>query len=274
MRYSIFISLFFLFFSSCSDNSKNDLEVFRTLNNGLIQSTKTISSSSMQVYKAFESRVLDFNYNNEKIKFWQSRAIRVKLISDSIRLYFNELKTELGKVTGLNSKVDTELQNDENVTDVSHFFSKKSKGLFDKLINYRQHILSVDTSLKNEFQYNLTVFPKRFDYKKSSSKEFEETYFGKIPAIAAMCLLNNFENIVSINENDFIHFCLYQTPDSFCGFSNNPSPFISQSSNYVKGGENIEITAGVGSFSTIAKPTMKINNKTVNHNAEGILLKN
>ena len=230
MKYIIPISAILLFFSSCADNSKRALAVFSATDEGLRQSIETISITNSIIYKAFNDRLVDPDYS-EKAKIWQPKAMLVKILSDSIVRYIGEVKSEL------NSKTSDKLD------DV------KYKELFEKLVKYRQDMLSIDPALNKEFSPNLVLFANGFDYKTRDPKIFKRTFFNAVPVIACMAMLSKFENNVKIIENNFITFCFNQSCSLFCGIREKFWPMISQSSNYLKAGDELEITAGIGSFS-------------------------
>lgn len=266
MRYAILISAIILFFCSCLNDSGSNLEVFRTSDAGFKMSTETITSSNMQIYYALESRLHDPQYRRAEI--WQPIAMQIHLISDSIAQYVNELKIELKKEAGSYTKNGIELYHEENIKAVNLLFKKKGKELFDKLIRYRGGVLLVDSLLTNEFKHRMALFSNDFDYPKRNEQEFIKNFFNDIPSIAAMALLSKFENDIKINENRFITFCFNQTYHGFCGY-NRYVPLFVQSSNYLKVGDDLEIIAGIGSFSVESLPEVTIDGKIIPANVDG-----
>jgi hypothetical protein len=242
MKYVIPVSAILLFFSSCADNAKSDLAVLRAADEGLRQAIVTISITNSVIYKAFNDRLINPDYS-EKAKIWQPKAMLVKILSDSIVRYIGEVKSKLNSKTA------------DKPDDV------KYKELFEKLVKYRQDMLSIDPALNKEFSQNLLLFANGFDYKTSDSKIFKRTFFNVIPMIACMAMLSKFENNVKIIEHNFITFCFNQSCSLFCGIREKFWPMISQSSNYLKAGDKLEITAGIGSFNYQTNPQISINNK-------------
>lgn len=272
MRYIIPGLAILLFFSSCKDNSKSDLAVFRAADEGLRQSINTISISNNIIYKAFEDRLRD-PFNSERTKIWYPKAMLVKTLSDSMIKYIGEVKSDI-KNEAPDKTGDKESFNQNDLNVAEHVFESHNKGkeLFEKLIKYRQDLLSIDPELNKVFSPILIVFAKGFDYTGNDSKIFTKTFFNKIPAIAAMAMLSKFENNVKIIENNFITFCLSNGYSTFCGFSERPWPLVTQSTNYIKGGELIEITAGVGSFSFALQPKAIIDEKEISADENGVMI--
>jgi hypothetical protein len=75
-------------------------------------------------------------------------------------------------------------------------------------------------------------------------------------------MLTQLENNIKVQENRLISFCHEQNsymPFRFDVFST----LIIQSSTYVKAGDQIEITAGIGAFSTSAQPKIIIKGRNL-----------
>lgn len=270
MRYFISALAILLFFSACKDNSKNELRILAIINDGLNQSSTTILESNNTIYKALDSRLQDPDYSHAEI--WQPKALRVKVITANVIKYLDDLKAILKNDAGIKNNDDNKLSSEVNAGSVNKVFDLKGKELYDSLLSYRKTILSVDSLLKNEFEHTFKLFSKNFDYNKSDFKEFKNAYFNNISAIAAISVLNKFENDILINENSVILFCLSKIYNHFCGYYTNYRSIIGQSVNYVKGGDYIEITSGIGYFSTTAKPTMKINGILIEPDADGVMI--
>lgn len=268
MRYAIIISIIILFFCSCSNTSKNNLEAFRIADEGLQRSSALISSSTHTIYSALESR-LGYSDNKERSNFWQSKAIQIKSYCDSFYEYVNFLKETLKEKSGFKKQENTEFYDEENVNAVNKLFDKKSEELYLKLIGFRQNVLAVDNELNKNFSPNLFLFAKGFHYPGNDSKEFNNFFFKDITPGAAMVVLSKFENNVRIAEYNLVMFCLDKTSpviihDDF------PEPLITQSSKYVKAGEEIQITAGIGIYTTAMKRKIVINNTVISLENEPI----
>ncbi|MBK6379815.1 MAG: hypothetical protein IPF72_08800 [Chitinophagaceae bacterium] len=266
MKYATTSLAILLFFSSCSDNSKStssSLHVFRAMEGGLQQSIKTTSRSSEILYRSLEDR-LTVPASSSIAMVWQPKALAVRSYSDSVIKYIRQLKEELKDETGFSNPIDRGSFKEDNIPTVNHYFKEHKKGeeLFNRLIEYKRNVLAVDSQLNYEFKNNIGVFAAGFDEKKDGPKEFTKIFFGEIPVIAAMAMLSKFENNVKIIENEFIMFC-HSKSHHFMIIDDFPQPLISQSKSYVKGGEQIEITAGIGSYSAVVQPKFFINGNVI-----------
>jgi hypothetical protein len=63
-----------------------------------------------------------------------------------------------------------------------------------------------------------------------------------------------------------VMYCLYKVPTVILDGYNWLWPFVNQNMSYLKAGDKIEITPGVGSFSRAAQPKIVINGKKIELN--------
>jgi hypothetical protein len=129
-------------------------------------------------------------------------------------------------------------------------------------------MFAVDERIKSEFEKYSILVTKSFDADTSQQKDLTKSFFTEIPLIAALAMINKIENNVKIMENNFVSYCNSKIM-SYDGYSRF-SPLMGLSSNCVKAGDKIEVTAGVGYFSTLAKPIVTIDRKIVPLDPDGI----
>ncbi len=273
MQYLTAATAFIFFFASCADKTKHELAVFKAVDQSLQQSALTISYSNAVIYKTLENRLSDEQFS-DKAKRLHPKALRVQALSDSMIKYIVFLKTELKNEAPSKSNDEEVFENDRTVTD--HVFESHDKGkeLFEKLVKYKQDIFSIDTGWKRIFGPTLVLFPSNFNQGVDDSRAFNKKFFSKTPAIATMAMLSIFESNIKNIENALITFCLHNTSSSFCGYSEKPWPIVTQSTNYVKPGEYIEITAGLATFSSSAQPTISFNGKKIDPRYDGVSIYN
>jgi hypothetical protein len=66
-----------------------------------------------------------------------------------------------------------------------------------------------------------------------------------------------------------IQFCYYKIPDPE-SFYETYSVMVEHSSDYVKAGDEVEVTAGVGAFSLKGRPIININGRNISPEADGV----
>lgn len=123
--------------------------------------------------------------------------------------------------------------------------------LYQQLVSYNVNVLETDTSISQEFR-NSFSFPKEIRKTKIS---------------AALTIL---QNKIKILENKIIAYCHLKVGSTDGdGFFDSFSAIVAQSSNYLKPGEQLEITAGVGAFSKSGQPKIIINQTQLELGEEG-----
>lgn len=265
MRYAI-PSLAILLFTSCADNSKSDttLNIFRASYYGLEQSIEAISHSNKAIYNSLEGRLRDPDCMYETA-IWQPKALAVRSLTENTVAYIRQLKEGLKKEAGFRDSFKPETLKEDNMTAVDRYFNEQGKGkeLFEHLTKYKQDVLAIDSVLKDKMKDRVWIFTGDFDETKAGYKEFTKTFFGNIPVIAAMAILSRFENNLVITENKFIDYCHGRTFTLRCLAFDKILPVVMQNRSCVKGGEAIEITAGIGEFTNSAGPQITVNGTAV-----------
>ena len=82
------------------------------------------------------------------------------------------------------------------------------------------------------------------------------------PTVAGLTLLSKFQNNVKNAENQVVTFCHEQIGAVKVKFDKT-GVLIGQSANYVMPGQEIEVTAGIGAYSSAAAPQISINGSSV-----------
>lgn len=261
MRYLI-VAVIFIFLS-CSNNSENNLRVFRVAEEGLQQSIESISANTDMIYFDFKRKSEDFQ-TKEIASNWMPKAIEVKRLSDSLVKYIRKLKEELKNKAGGSDLKNKNWQNNLKVS--SHVLNSLGRGkeLFENLLKYRKMILAVDPKINNQFAYSINVFSNEFDAESSDAAVFTKTFFSDNSVIAAFVMLSKLESNIKIIENLVVKFCFYQI-----GYLDRDAMvdkyefLVGQNSNYLKVGDELEISAGMGSYTVENNPAIIINGKLI-----------
>lgn len=270
MRQLIAFIAFVFIFSSCANHSKNEMIVFKAIEEGLSNANTRITWQTDNLYKSLENKLAE-PATHEQALFWQPKTESIRQLSSAMVKYIEDLKSDLIKEAGFKEENGKNVPREDNMGAVAPIFSEKKKGkeLYEKLVKYKDDMLAVDEQIKNEFQNHIILITKSYDADSSQQKDLTKSFFTDIPLIAALAMLNKIENNVKIMESDFVMYCnsrIANDIDRYDRFS----PIIAQSSNYVKGGDEIEINAGIGSFTTAWAPRITINNKIIDLNADAV----
>jgi hypothetical protein len=236
-RFIAFI-IFTAIFSSCGNKSKTDLSVFNAAEEGLEQSSKTIYYCTQIYYMGIEKKLADPS-TATIASVWQPRAILIKEKTTEIINYLDLVTNKVKKET---RAID----------------QKASEEMYQKLVKYKNDMLAVDPKIDKEFGKNSVIITQAFELDSSKEKDFTKTFFNDVPANAALTMLAKFKNNVRVLENQFVGYC-YNNIGTVGGGIMILVPLISQSSNYIKAGGEMEIIAGVGAYYMQAQPRITIN---------------
>jgi len=261
----------FIIFSSCTNKTESELIIFKAADEGLQSSNKAIFNASKVLYQALEQKFLRPE-TAVQASIWQPKALLIKEKSFEMTGYLDSLIIELKKEADLRMVDMKEVYNEGDLDAAGSLFTNKNTGeeLFEKLQKYKKDILAVDPGMKKEFGDNSIIISYRFEDVRNS-KDFTKAFFDHVPAIAALAILRKFENNVRVLENQLIQYCFNQIGSTDgCGFYRKLSAIVSQSSNIIKAGDQMEIQAGIGAFSSTSKPIITINGKIFKPENEAI----
>jgi gliding motility-associated protein GldM len=258
-------SFFFaIIFSACSGKTDSSLAVFKALDEGLTNSTKTITKSTEMMYSSLQDKISD-PVTSEKAKIWLPKAMQIKNYSADMVIYIEGLKIDLKKEAGLIMEEGKESFREDDKDAVSNLFEAKGKGkeLYDRLKNYKKDMLAIDPQITAAFESTMPLTTRSFDASENRQNDFTRTFFDNTPVAAALTILSQFQSNINIAENRMASFCNNKMTYYNDGFYDSYSVIIGQNSSYVQAGEKIDITAGVGAFSKAALPQITINGRSV-----------
>lgn len=259
------VTLFF----SCADKIKTNIIVFEALDEGLVNSNISLDKGSQVLYASLEQKTTE-PATAEKAKVWYQKAQLIQKLSKETYSYIEELRSDLKKEAGLKTNDTEESFKESDKTAVMRLFEKKEKAeeLHERLKKYKRDIIAVDEEIVREFNSRFFLTTPEFDAA-TEIKDFYKTFFHDIPTAAALAMLSKFQNNIKVNENRMVAFCNSKV-GSFDGDDYYTYSFLAiLNSSYVKAGEELEITAGVGSFSRAAMPVIIINGKNVSLDVDG-----
>ena len=250
--------------------SNEVINAFKVVDKSLITSNENISTSNETLYKSLEAKLND-PQSAEKAKIWEPKAMQAKQYSAEMMTYIDSLKLALKKGADLKMRWDDVKKDsvqdyrEDNLDASTRLFETKGEGekLEVRLKQYKLDMLSIDPSIKAQFEKTFpvnTVPPLSQDGKK---KDFTQSFFHMTPTVAALTMLSKFQNNIKNAESEIVTYCHSQIGavkviyDQFV-------PLVSQTSNYVMPGQTIKVSAGVGAFNSQATPSVTINGQTVN----------
>ncbi|MFL2569346.1 MAG: GldM family protein [Flavobacteriales bacterium] len=217
--------------------SKQVLDAFSKINNGIVKTTKNFSQKNEDVYNEFD---IAFETNPNKTREWRDKAYTVKSKSDSLvqmiqNLKFSLVKLAEGGVTLEGENLDaegkpqplrditfnelTDSQKSKNIINIKKKKNREASGKFlvkepngqnlvDKLESFRDYSLSIieDEFLSNSIKQTLNY--EDIKVKGAGGKKIDESWlvrnFDDMPLVAAVTLLSKVQTDVRNTESDII----------------------------------------------------------------------
>jgi hypothetical protein len=223
---------FVMLFCSCGDKKNGEEVVVEILNKEFINSTMLISNNTLELYKEIESNLHD-PISKEKASFWQPKSNKIKYISESVHKYIDS-------VSHL-EKTDWDL------------VSKNLK-IFSKMF------MMVDEEIGIVFNEKILKLSYPFD---SLDRINNKVFFNNLSKAIKKSLQLKIISSVRILENEMVRFCFYKSKAFRCMFFTQFGVLVGQNTNHLRKGDVLEISAGVGAFSSEAKPQIIIANKNI-----------
>lgn len=242
---------------------RENVAQLKALSNSLQYANEILKEGNHQLSEALISTVNDPSTHSLGI-MWEPRGNRIKKKADSIVEMIEDLKANLPE------------QKDRNYNGAGNTLLIKLSAFKDSL----PEIIHVEDFKEIPFKYvsikkdviNLNkIVPLLPGYtdslndtqrKKYAKGWLEENFSGTSPAMA-MVVLNRIESDLLTTTKTYMDYCLSQTVVMRCGGYTEFHPLASLSSSYVKQGQSVEVTAGIGSFSAAMRPQIFINGKEI-----------
>lgn len=252
--------------------SSEILNAFKTVNNSLQNTNNTVNQSTQTILTSLEEKSKE-STTKVKAEEWLPKAKKVEAYSKSVFDFVQGLKDQILKDAGYDPAHPDKKYKEDNLDIATHLMVEKGKGkeLYDMLAKYKTDVLGVDPLIQKEFDKTLQIDLTKPHTEAKGNNSWEAAYFRMVPTVAALTILSKFQNDIRTSENKVIAFCHEQVGKVSVRFDKFAT-IIGQSSNYVMPGQEIEVTAGVGGFSTseTAKPSIVIAGKAVPLEADGI----
>jgi hypothetical protein len=241
----ILLVILVTFFANCTNNS-ND-EIFKALDENLVQSNVTITASCQRLYYSLQGKLSE-PVTAEKAASWYPKAERVGKLSKDIINAIEYIKATLEKESSLAPEVTGDL--------------------FLRLKNYKTELLKVDSQLTREFDKSIYLVDKKTDAAIINQRGFIR-FFDQLSHDAVLAMLSKLQNNVKFTENRMISFCDNKVGATI-DFYEVYSTIVTQNTSYLKAGDELIVSAGVGAFTKAAMPEITINNKKINVEYDGV----
>ena len=279
--------------------SKQVLDAFSKINNGIVKTTKNFSLKNDDIYNEFN---LAAETNPTKAGPWKEKAFSIKSKSDSIVQMIQNLKFSLvmlaeDKVTLDGENLDangkpqpirditfnelTESQKNKSIINIKkkkdrlssgNFLVKEPNGqiLVDNLESFRDYSLSLieDDFLKNAISETLSFEVEKVDVgaKKSDQTWLERNFFD-MPLVAAVTLLSKVQTDVRNTESDVISYLKQEIDAGSLKFTSADAIQIANS-NYVFLGDSFKADVFLAAKDTTQNPVIYVGDYEVDEDGK------
>jgi gliding motility-associated protein GldM len=242
--------------------SSEILNAFKVVDKSLTTSSSNISTANATLYSSLESKTAEAA-TREKAILWKGKADQAKKLSDDMNNYIESIKKQLKQEADLKLVDGKEEFKEDDLEAATRLFGDGPGGkklgpeLETKLKAFRTAMLAIDPEISAEFSKSLAVDGAPAVGQDGKEKSFTDAYFHMTPTVAGITLLSKFQNNVKNAENQIATYCHSKVGEVKVKFDKT-GVLIGQSANYVMPGQEIEITAGVGAYSSAVSPQISI----------------
>jgi gliding motility-associated protein GldM len=249
--------------------SSEILNAFKTVNSSLEATNKVVTASTQEIMTSLKAKMNEEG-TRERAQIWYPHAEKAQQMSDDLYNYIQKFKDQIYKEAGADFAKGDSSYKDDNLDIATRIMVEHGGGkeLYTKLDQYKKGMLAIDPKIAAQFGNSLPINLAKPKTQNKGNKTWEDAYFRMTPTVAAITILSKFQNDVKTSENKVISFCHEQVgkvdviQDAFAAIA------IANTTNALPGQE-IEITAGVGGFSTKISPTITINGQVQNLGDDG-----
>ena len=252
--------------------SSEILNAFKTIDQSLSNANIIIQKKNDDILKSLQKKLADPK-TAEKAAIWAPLADKAHALSDAIYNHIQTLKQDL-KVESRLKKVDgKEVFNEDDLEASTRLFLKgkdpKGKDLFNKLTQFKKELAEIDPALAKEVIPNLPLdlsIPSSNNM--AAKSDWAYAYFNMTPTVASLAILTKFQNDIRNSESQVVEYCHRQIGEVELIYDQF-NAFAASNSQYLMSGEELIITAGVGAFSSAAKPTISVDGTVIPITADG-----
>ncbi len=239
--------------------SSEILNAFKVVDTSLQNSSSNLAAANSTLYKSLTDKLSD-PQSAINARIWEPKAQAAKKLSDELNTYIDGLKMELKKASDLTIVDGKESFKEDNLDAATRLFDTQGKGkeLQDKLSAYKIAMLKIDPAIKEKFEKTLPIDVEPPVGQDGTKKDFTNAYFHMTPTVAGLTLLSKFQNNVKNAENQVVTFC-HSKIGEVVVHMDKVGVLTGQNATYLMPGQELVVTAGVGAYSSSAKPKISIN---------------
>ena len=243
--------------------SNEVLNGFSIVGESIGRTTDNAIKDNLAIYEAFEDQM---KANPQKVKEWYDKAQQVKQMSDSLYDFAAELKMAIAREADGDDGNPDNLENQEDLEASNQVMLAPGRGrgeaLKQAIDSYRERILKMipDTAKQRNIANDLTTEVSA--KKRTLGKNWQETQFESMPAIAAVTILSKLQGDVRNAEKEVLH-TLVQNIDVKDIRVNLLEAFVIPNSQTIVRGDKFSAKIVMAAVDTTQVPEIYIGNQKV-----------
>ena len=247
--------------------SSEVLNAFRTMDKSFSNANATIDKKTQTIFASLENKINDPK-TRDLAAIWKPKAERARQLSDEMVAYIDNIKTQIQNEAG---GADGGHFNEKNTNAATKILvdGNSGKELLNKLTDYKKSLLGIDEKINNQFKNSLPLDLSMPVVQNKSNRNWEDAYFRRTPAIAAITVLSKFQSDIKNAESQVVEYCHNQIGEVQVVYDEFQA-LATANAQFLLPGSEFTITAGVGAFSKNARPTVTIDGTPVPLNANGL----
>lgn len=268
-----FLFLFIIVLLLISCRPQEPVSQLKEINETLTRTSSIIEDNNRLIYEDANNKLVDPR-TKDKALIWQPKMQIIMRRASESKLLIDYLRAILIKQS------DSLKKSDYEIVDRSLETNGIGSKLFGKLVLFKDSSTSVfDTKqfIDNPFMIDVLRRDSKWFYKSdsmfnisdNSESEWFNRNFANCSPLMALLVLNKIEAKVISSENFLISYCNYHIVDNYCGY-NHFAGVTSISSNNVKAGDTVVVTAGVGAFTDMMCPRIFIAGSPIKLNRDKV----
>lgn len=248
------------------------LNAFKTVNRSITNANGVLAKNNDVIYNSFKEKLADPK-TAAKAQEWKPKADKAQQLCKQAFDDIEKLKEKIKEAGGFKPGAKDSIGFESNLDAATRVMDKQGEGekLQAELTKLKQNLLAIDPEISREFANKLPIDVSTPPAAQAGNSErtWTTAYFHMTPAIAALTILNKFQNDIKTSENAIVTFCHNKIGEVAVRFDK--FGFVGGlSSSYLMPGEKLQVYAGLGATSSGSAPSITINGKPVPASADGI----
>jgi len=248
--------------------SKEVLDAFILVDEGLVQTTENFAAKNEGLYDKFE---IAYEQNAEKVGPWKEKSEEVRTRSNELYEFINECKQEIVSVNDPDAIVDGEVEmnlvkvKDNNNTPAEiMILNKKGEELKGKINEYREFLLNLIedkeaySTLVESIHGNLNTEDPP-PTKEGEMHSWESEHFEHLPLAAVITILSKMQGDVRNSESEIVNFLLNQV-DAGDFKVNVLEAVVISNSDYVFKGQEYKAQVFLAAYDSTKMPEVILDN--------------